>query len=67
MYHKKARVKKGLRSQLLKIEGVGGNRVKKLMKNFKSIDNIKNASLEEIDNVIKNKKISERIINSLNT
>lgn len=66
-YHKKARIKKGLRSQLLKIEGIGENRVKKLMVKFKSIDGIKNAKLAEIDSVIKNKKVSESVIKSLNT
>jgi len=66
-HHKKARIKKGLRSQLLGIEGVGENRARKLIKEFKSVESIKNAKLEEIDNVIKNRKISERIINSLNT
>jgi len=67
MHHKKARIKKGLRSQLLKIEGVGENRAKRLIKEFKSVENIKNAKVEEVDSVIKNKKISERILNSLNT
>lgn len=66
-HHKKARIKKGLRSQLLNIEGVGESRTKKLMMKFKGIEGIKNAKLEEIDSVIKNRKISEEVIKSLNT
>jgi len=66
-YHKKARIKKGLRSQLLKIEGIGESRAKKLLMKFKSMENIKNAKLEEIDSVIKNKKVSEEVIKSLST
>lgn len=66
-YHKKARVKKGLRSQLLKIEGVGENRAKKLMMKFNGIEGIKNARLEDVDKIIKNKKVSESVMKSLNT
>ncbi len=66
-HHKKARIKKGLRSQLLRIEGVGEDRAKKLMVKFKGIEGIKSAKLEEIDSVIKNKKVSEEVIKALNT
>ena len=66
-YHKKARIKRGLRSQLLKVEGIGDDRAKKLILRFKNIEGIKESNVEEIDKVIKNKKVSEAVLKSLNT
>ena len=50
-YHRKLRNKKEIRSILDDIEGVGPNRRKALMKAFKDIDGIRNASVEELANV----------------
>jgi excinuclease ABC subunit C len=46
--HRKKRTKLGLASQLDAIPGIGPNRRKALLKHFGSIDNIKQASIEDI-------------------
>jgi len=51
----------------LKKKGKGEKKTKKMVKKFKSNEKIKNAKLEEIDSVIKNKKVSEEVIKSLST
>lgn len=50
-YHRNLRSKKMLSSELLKIGGIGKEKAKELMLNFKSIDNIKNASINELATV----------------
>jgi excinuclease ABC subunit C len=50
-FHKKQRDKKSLSSILNKINGVGERRRKALYKAFKSLDKIKNASVEELEKV----------------
>jgi len=40
-----------LQTELSKIEGIGKKRINILLKEFKSIENIKNASIEEISNI----------------
>ena len=47
-YHSKMRGKKGLSSELSAISGIGEVKRKKLMRTFKSIDNIANASIDEL-------------------
>lgn len=47
-YHTKLRGKKGLSSELSEIEGIGETRRKKLIKYFKSMDNIARATLDEL-------------------
>lgn len=47
-YHRLSKSKKMLNSTLLQIEGIGPKKAKLLMHNFKTIDNIKNASLEQL-------------------
>lgn len=47
-YHKSLRKKRYLTSQLEDIEGIGKKRAQALLKNFRSIDHIKNATLEEL-------------------
>ncbi len=47
-YHRNLRSKKMFDSILTKIDGVGEKKAKALMLHFKTIDNIKNASLEEL-------------------
>lgn len=62
-HHRKARGKETVSSELEKITGVGDKRRKILLRNFKSIENIKKLKTKEIDEAIKNKKISEEIYN----
>lgn len=50
-YHRSLRSKKQVDSILDKIPGVGPVRRKALMKHFKSIDEIKNASVDELSNI----------------
>ncbi len=50
-YHKKLRGKRNLKSDLINIKGIGEAKAKTLMKHFKSVENIKNASYEEIASV----------------
>ncbi len=47
-YHRQSKSKKMLSSTLLQIEGIGPKKAKLLMDNFKTLDNIKKASLEEL-------------------
>lgn len=47
-YHVKLRGKKGLSSELANIKGIGETRRKKLIKYFKSIDNIARAEIDEL-------------------
>ncbi|SRX66282.1 excinuclease ABC subunit C [Mycoplasma mycoides subsp. capri] len=55
-----------LNDQILLIKGVGKKTNLKLYKHFKTIDNIKNASFDELNKVINNKKITNLIISNLN-
>lgn len=50
-FHKKQRNKKGLASVLEKIEGVGEKRRKALYKTFKTLDEIREASVDELEQV----------------
>lgn len=56
-YHRKRREKKMLGSELEAVEGIGAQKRKALMLHFRSIDKIKNASVEELCKV---KGISEK-------
>lgn len=47
-YHRRLRTKTGLSSELENIAGIGDKRKRLLLKAFKSIENIKNASEEEL-------------------
>lgn len=61
LHHRKARVRKGLQSELLKIEGVGQKSKNKLIKYFKSVENIKGANREEINKALNNRRIAENV------
>ena len=50
-YHKKLRDKQITKSILDEIEGIGEVKKKKLLKEFGTIENIKNASIEELAKV----------------
>ncbi len=62
-YHKKIRDKKVKKSTLCEIEGVGEAAAKKLLKHFKSIQNIKKAEIVDIKNAGINEKIATNIYN----
>ena len=51
-YHKQIRSKGSLSSILDNVEGIGDKRKKELLKKFKNITNMKNASIEELSNII---------------
>lgn len=50
-YHRNLRSKKMIYSQLLDIEGIGQKKAKELLINFKTIENIKNATQSELKTV----------------
>lgn len=58
LHHRKARAKTSKVSELQKISGVGEKSRIKLLKIFKSIENIKGASFGDINRVLKNKRTS---------
>lgn len=58
-YHKKLRGNNQIKSILDNINGVGEKRKKDLLTHFKNIDNIKNASLEELEEVVNKKTANE--------
>lgn len=64
-YHRKLREKEMTKSELDEIEGIGKVKRQALLKQFGSIEKIKNASIEELTNIKGiNKKIAEKIKNS---
>ncbi len=66
-YHKKLRENKNLRSGLLNIPGVGKVVCKILLKEFKTIERIKNATLDELSNIKGiNKVTAQNIFNYYN-
>lgn len=66
-YHKKLRAKRMLQSPLEVIPGIGKKRRFELLRVFGNIDNIRNASIEEIARLKGfNRKISENLIRRLN-
>ena len=50
-YERKSHAKKAFRSSLLDIEGIGGTRAKILLKHFKTIRAVSEASVEELASV----------------
>jgi excinuclease ABC subunit C len=60
-HHRRARRKETVSSELEKITGVGEKRRKLLLKEFRSVENIKKKSVEELNRVVKNRKITEEI------
>ena len=64
-YHRKLREKKTTKSLLDEIEGVGEKRKEALLKHFKSIKKIANATIEELENVEGiDRKTAENIYNA---
>jgi excinuclease ABC subunit C len=64
-HYRKRAIKEGKRSKLENITGVGEKRRRSLIRQFKDIESIKKASLDEINEVVKNRKVSESIKNHL--
>ncbi|NLJ99203.1 MAG: excinuclease ABC subunit UvrC [Tissierellia bacterium] len=63
-YHRSLRSKKMFRSELDDIKGIGDKRKKELLKHFHTIDNIKNADIEELAKVESmNRKVAEDLYN----
>ena len=60
-YHRKLRADRMSRSVLLKIDGLGEKGIEKLYRSFKSLDNIKNASTDELVKSGINKTVAEKI------
>ena len=65
-YHRKVRDKDMVKSKLDEIEGIGDKKREALLKEFKTIENIKKASLEDLIKVKGiNKELAEKIKNLL--
>lgn len=66
-YHRQRREKSSIESELDYVIGIGEKRKKLLLQKFKSIDEIKNASVDEIANIKTfNRVLAERILLQLN-
>ena len=63
-YHKKRRAKAVYKSFLDDIDGIGPKTRLKLLKNFKSVENIKNASLKELETIL-NSKVAAKLYNKI--
>jgi excinuclease ABC subunit C len=61
LHHRKSRIRKAKNTELEKIPGVGKKRMKRLLKDFGDIKELKKANLDEINNSINNKTISKEI------
>lgn len=55
-FHRNKRSQSNLDSQLTKIPGVGANTFQKLLQKYKTLSNIKNAPIEELEEIIGKKK-----------
>ncbi|MGD2250438.1 MAG: excinuclease ABC subunit UvrC [Candidatus Methanofastidiosia archaeon] len=64
-YHRTLRRKKLKKSVLDDITGIGEKRKKLLLNYYGSIKNIKKSTLEELNTVLKNKKVAESVYNYL--
>ena len=61
-FHHKKHTKKGLELSLTKIDGIGEKKAKELLKAFKTIKNIKTASVDELEKVKGiNRQLAEKI------
>ena len=66
-YHKKRRSKKMLSSELLAIEGIGEAKAKALLKHFKTMKAIREASVDELSAVAGiNRSLAEKIHSEFN-
>ncbi|MGQ9508517.1 MAG: excinuclease ABC subunit UvrC [Thermodesulfobacteriota bacterium] len=61
-YHKKLRIKESIKSDLSNVEGIGRERQRALLKYFGSLEEIKKASLEDLEKVPKmNSIVAKRV------
>lgn len=65
-YHKQRRKMTSLQLEMMKISGVGETTVKKLLKKFKTVANIKKATVEEIVSAGINRNTAQNIFNYYN-
>lgn len=65
-HYRRRSIKESKKSALDNIPGVGNVRRKALIKNFKSMEGIKGATVEQINEVLKNKNLSNLVKKSLN-
>jgi excinuclease ABC subunit C len=65
LHHRKLRKFVQKKSALDDIEGVGPKRRRALINKFESVDGIRKVTVDEIDEVIRNRKLSERIATTL--
>lgn len=65
-HNKKARIQYTLESELLKIKGIGPRRLNCLLKTFSSIEQIKKAPLNKVNECLKNRHLSEQVLQYLN-
>lgn len=61
-YHRKLRTKTGLKSELDNISGIGEKRKRLLLGAFKNIENIRNATVEELVGAGLDRKSSENVV-----
>lgn len=61
LHHRKARIRESKKSVLADIEGVGEKRRKLLITKFKDIDGIKKATEDDLNNILKNRRIAKNI------
>lgn len=65
-FHRNVRSKNSFTSELDHIEGVGPKTRTKLLRHFRSMKRLKQASVEDIQELGVNQKVAERIVNLLN-
>jgi excinuclease ABC subunit C len=65
-YHKKLRHRADFRSLLDEIPGIGGQRKKQLLRYFKSVERIREASVEELESIpTMNRKVAQQVFSFL--
>lgn len=67
LHHRKSRIREAKNSELEKIPGVGKTRMKKLLKDFGDIKSLRKANIDEINESINNKTVSEEIYKYFNS
>ncbi len=67
-FHHKKHTKRGLELSLTKIDGIGEKKAKELLKTFKTVKNIKSATVDELEKVKGiNKQLAEKIYDFYNS
>ncbi len=64
-HYRKRSIKQSKRSILDEIQGIGNVRRKKLIKHFGTVEAIKKANIDQINEVVKNRKVAESIFRKL--